>query len=94
MISSTAGRVDPDGPTEFAYRGADGIIWGAYTGDTVVHGRFVGIRDSDRIELTYVHLLKDGGRAGGHSSSRIETLPGGRLRPVEEFRFPGTTRRT
>ncbi|WP_371785701.1 hypothetical protein [Streptosporangium subroseum] len=89
MVSSTASAVDPDGPTEFAYRESGGIIWGDYTGDTVVHGRFVGTRDSDRIELTYVHLTKNGGRAGGQSSSRIETLPDGRLNLVEEFQFAG-----
>ncbi|MEU0519187.1 hypothetical protein [Streptosporangium sp. NPDC006007] len=89
MVSSTASVVDPDGPTEFVYREADGVIWGDYTGDTVLHGRFVGTRDADRIELTYVHLLTTGERANGRSSSRIEPLPGGRLRLVEEFRFAG-----
>ncbi|MEV8636942.1 hypothetical protein AB0395_35400 [Streptosporangium sp. NPDC051023] len=89
MVSSTASAVDPAGPTEFAYRESDGIIWGDYTGDTVVHGRFVGTRNADRIELTYVHLLKNGERAGGQSSSRIESLPDGRLRLVEEFQFAG-----
>lgn len=86
MVSSTASPVDPDRPTEFAYREADGVIWG---GDTVLHGRFVGTRDADRIELTYVHLLTTGERVGGRSSSQIEPLPGGRLRLVEEFRFAG-----
>ncbi|MEV6866479.1 hypothetical protein AB0M44_36485 [Streptosporangium subroseum] len=89
MVSSTASAVDPDGPTEFAYRESGGIIWGDYTGDTVVHGHFVGTRDGDRIELTYVHLTKNGDRAGGQSSSRIETLPDGRLNLVEEFQFAG-----
>ncbi|MDP9842400.1 hypothetical protein [Streptosporangium lutulentum] len=89
MVSSTASSVDPDGPTEFAYRESGGIIWGDYTGDTVVHGRFVGTRDGDRIELTYVHLTKKGDRVGGQSSSRIETLPDGRLNLVEEFQFAG-----
>ncbi|GAA3100431.1 hypothetical protein [Streptosporangium carneum] len=92
MVSSTASAVDPDGPTEFAYRESGGIIWGDYTGDTVVHGRFLGTRDADRIELTYVHLLKNGDRAGGQSTSRIETLPDGRLRLVEEFQFAGDDR--
>lgn len=89
MVSSTASAVDPDGPTEFAYRESGGIIWGDYTGDTVVHGRFVGTRDGDRIELTYIHLTKNGDRAGGQSSSRIEALPDGRLNLIEEFQFAG-----
>ncbi len=92
MVSSTASAVDPDGPTEFVYRESGGIIWGDYTGDTVVHGRFIGTRDADRIELTYVHLLRSGDRAGGQSSSRIETLPDGRLHLIEEFQFAGDGR--
>lgn len=89
MVSSTASAVNTDEPTEFAYEESGGVIWGRYTGDTVVHGRFVGTRDADRIELSYVHLLKTGERAGGRSSSRIETMPDGRLRLVEEFQFEG-----
>ncbi|MEU6431212.1 hypothetical protein ABZ860_35405 [Microbispora sp. NPDC046973] len=89
MISSTASAVDADAPTEFAYEESGGVIWGHYTGDTVVHGRFVGTRDADRIELSYVHLLKTGERASGRSTSRIETAEDGRLRLVEEFQFEG-----
>ncbi|GAA2902559.1 hypothetical protein GCM10010517_68460 [Streptosporangium fragile] len=89
MVSSTASSVNPDGPTEFSYRESGGIVWGDYTGDTVVHGRFVGTRDGDRLKMTYVHLLKSGERASGQSGSRIEPLPDGRLRLVEEFQFAG-----
>jgi hypothetical protein len=90
MVSSTASRVDPDAPTRFLYREADGVIWGSYEGDTVVHGRFVGARRHDEIELSYVHLTKDGGSpVAGRSTSRIEPLPDGRFRLVEEFQFDG-----
>ncbi len=89
MVSSTASDVDPDGPTEFLYWEEDGLIWGSYTGDTVTVGRFVGTRDDDQITISYVHALKEGGRAGGQSSSRIEREADGRLRLVEEFQFDG-----
>ncbi|NUR85585.1 MAG: hypothetical protein HOY71_16010 [Nonomuraea sp.] len=89
MVSSTASAVDPEAPTEFFYWEEDGVIWGSYTGDTVTHGRFVGTRDGEQISISYVHALKAGGRAGGQSTSRIETEPGGRLRLVEEFTFVG-----
>ncbi|MFC4535460.1 hypothetical protein [Sphaerisporangium dianthi] len=89
MVSSTASEVDADEPTRFRYEEANGVIWGGYTGDTVVQGRFVGTRDGDLIELTYAHALKSGARATGRSTSRIETLPDGRLRLVEEFAFDG-----
>lgn len=89
MISSTASEVSADDPTRFAYEETDGLIWGSYTGDTVTNGRFVGTRDGDRIEIMYVHALKAGGRASGRGDSRIEALPDGRLRLVEEFTFDG-----
>jgi hypothetical protein len=89
MVSSTSSSVDPDAPTEFSYEEAGGVIWGSYAGDTVEHGRFVGTRDADRIQLSYVHLLRTGERATGQSSSRIEAMPDGRLRLVEEFQFAG-----
>ncbi|RCG30712.1 hypothetical protein DQ384_15090 [Sphaerisporangium album] len=89
MVSSTASVVDADAPTRFVYEEADGVVWGSYDGDTVIQGRFVGTRDDDRVELSYVHALKAGGRAAGRSSSRIEPLPDGRLRLVEEFQFDG-----
>ncbi|GII91920.1 hypothetical protein Ssi02_21510 [Sinosporangium siamense] len=89
MVSSTASAVNPRTPTEFVYEEQDGVVWGTYTGDTVTIGRFVGTRAGDRLEIDYVHLLKAGGRSGGHSTSRIEPLSDGRLRLVEEFRFAG-----
>ncbi|GAA4617016.1 hypothetical protein GCM10023195_75830 [Actinoallomurus liliacearum] len=90
MVSSTASRVDPDSPTQFVYQEADGVIWGSYDGDTVAHGRFVGTRQDDQIELNYVHLTKGGpSPVAGRSTSRIEALPDGRLKLVEEFQFEG-----
>ncbi|WP_246083467.1 hypothetical protein [Nonomuraea diastatica] len=89
MVSSTASDVDPDSPTEFQYWEADGVVWGHYSGDTVTHGRFVGTRDGDLVSISYAHALKAGGKAGGHSSSRVEAGDDGRLRLVEEFTFEG-----
>jgi hypothetical protein len=89
MVSSTASEVDPDAPTEFEYWEKDGVVWGAYTGDTVTVGRFVGTRRDDRVTITYVHALVAGGVATGRSDSRVEREPDGRLRLVEEFRFAG-----
>ena len=90
MVSSTASQVDPDSPTQFVYREADCVIWGSYEGDTVTHGRFVGTRRDDEIELSYVHVTKDGrAPVAGRSTSRIEPLSDGRLRLVEDFQFDG-----
>ncbi|MEV0235408.1 hypothetical protein [Nonomuraea sp. NPDC050786] len=89
MVSSTASAVDQDSPTEFHYQESDGVVWGSYTGDTVIHGHFVGTRDGDLVSISYVHALKAGGTAGGQSSSRIEKADDGLLRLVEEFSFAG-----
>ncbi|MDA0634511.1 hypothetical protein OUY22_13885 [Nonomuraea sp. MCN248] len=89
MVSSTASKVDPEGPTEFEYWEEDGVVWGSYTGDTVTVGRFVGTRKDDRISISYVHALVAGGVAAGRSDSRMEKEPDGRLRLVEEFMFAG-----
>ncbi|MBF8185064.1 hypothetical protein ITP53_04785 [Nonomuraea sp. K274] len=89
MMSSTASAVNLESPTEFLYEEADGVVWGSYTGDTVTHGRFVGTRDGDQVSIAYAHALKAGGKAGGRSSSRVETGDDGLLRLVEEFSFDG-----
>ncbi|MFI7612366.1 hypothetical protein ACIBP6_14195 [Nonomuraea terrae] len=89
MVSSTASTVNPDSPTEFEYWERDEVVWGGYTGDTVTHGRFVGTRDGDQVSISYAHALVAGGKAGGRSTSRIETGDDGLLRLVEEFTFEG-----
>lgn len=89
MVSSTASAVNPGSPTRFEYREADEVVWGSYTGDTVTHGRFVGTRDGDQVSIAYAHALVAGGKAGGKSTSRIETGQDGLLRLVEEFMFDG-----
>lgn len=89
MVSSTASVVDPERPTEFEYWEADGVVWGAYTGDTVTVGRFVGTRAGDLVTISYAHALKAGGSAAGRSDSRIEAAEDGRMRLVEEFVFDG-----
>ncbi|WP_235030517.1 hypothetical protein [Nonomuraea solani] len=89
MVSSTASTVNRDSPTEFLYWEEDGVVWGSYTGDTVTFGRFVGTRDDDVVSISYAHALKAGGKAGGRSSSRVETGDDGLLRLVEEFTFDG-----
>ena len=104
LQSSTASRVDPDAPTRFSYHEADGVLWGEYSGDTVTEGRFVGVREGERIEVSFVHSLvagrpdvggsdvggPDAGRSvvRGTAASRIERSDAG-LRLVEEFEVDG-----
>ncbi|WP_375387010.1 hypothetical protein [uncultured Amnibacterium sp.] len=89
LVSSTASRVDPEAPTRFRYSESAGVIWGDYTGDTVAEGRFVGTRDGDRVTVSFVHALAQGGsRVSGTAASRIEVGEAG-LRLVEEFEADG-----
>jgi hypothetical protein len=90
MVSSTASRVDPDSPTRFRYHESAGVIWGDYVGDTVSEGRFVGTRDGDRLVVSFVHALIDGGaRISGSAESRIEDAGDAGLRLVEDFEAHG-----
>ena len=95
MESSTASTVDPDAPTRFDYREADGVIWGDYAGDTVRTGRFVGRRRGDRIEIAFAHALVAGGEVvSGASESRIEADDLGAARLVEDFTIEGVAHRS
>lgn len=90
MVSSTASRVDPQSPTRFAYHEDRGVVWGEYSGDTVVLGRFVGTRVEDRLTVSFVHARTAGGPpVGGEASSRVERADAGMLRLVEEFEAGG-----
>jgi hypothetical protein len=89
LVSSTAGRVDPETPTRFRYHEAQGVIWGDYVGDTVSEGRFVGTRDGDRLVVSFVHaLVADGSRVRGTAESRVEAGERG-LRLIEDFEVDG-----
>ena len=89
MASSTASRVDPDHPTRFRYREAEGVVSGEYEGDTVAVGRFVGTRVGERLEVRFVHVrAADRTTVAGGAVSRIEATAAG-LRLVEEFDVDG-----
>jgi hypothetical protein len=96
MVSSPASRVDAAAPTRFAYREADGVVWGDYRGDTVREGRFVGVRRGNEIDVSFVHALLDGRVVAGAATSRIEPVPErpGALRLVEEFEVDGVAHRS
>ena len=86
MVSSTASAVDASSPTVFDYHERDGMIWGEYQGDTVRLGRFVGVRDGERVSLRFTHVVDaTGGVASGAAESRIERHADG-LHLVEDFR--------
>ena len=91
MVSSTASVVDPHSPSRFAYYEEDGVIWGAYEGDTVVVGRFVGHRAGDTLAINFVHRGVDGGVTAGEGRSVISIAPDGALVLTEDFEGPNGT---
>ncbi|RJL30934.1 hypothetical protein [Bailinhaonella thermotolerans] len=84
IVNTADGESAPENATEFLTREAGGVVWGTYRGGEVTHGRFVGTRVEREVELSYAHRLADGELAAGHSRTRIELLPDGRLRLVGE----------
>ncbi|WP_022892227.1 hypothetical protein [Agromyces subbeticus] len=88
MVSSTSSVVDADAPTRFVYREADGVIWGEYLGDTVSIGRFCGVRNEARIDISFVHRGPRVGTVTGSASSVISLADDGALLLTEEYRTP------
>jgi hypothetical protein len=88
MVSSTSSTVDPEAPTRFLYREADGLIWGEYLGDTVSIGRFCGVRNDTRIDISFVHRGPSVGTVAGNASSVISRGDDGALLLTEEYRTP------
>jgi hypothetical protein len=88
MVSSTSSAVDADAPTRFVYREADGVIWGEYLGDTVSIGRFCGVRNEARIDISFVHRGPRVGTVSGSASSVISRADDGALLLTEEYRTP------
>ncbi|MDQ0577494.1 hypothetical protein [Agromyces albus] len=88
MVSSTSSIVDHDAPTRFVYHEADGVLWGEYVGDTVAVGRFCGVRNQARIDISFVHRSHDAETTTGNASSIISRNADGTLLLTEEFRTP------
>jgi hypothetical protein len=61
MISSSGSAVSASAPTRFRYQQRGQMLWGAYIGDTVQLGRFVGRRDGDELTICFAHKPIDGG---------------------------------
>ncbi len=91
MVSSTTSAVDPARPTRFIYHESENIVWGEYVGDTVIVGRFSGIRENDVVRLSYHHRQHNAGVTAGQAESIISREPGGLLRLTEFYLTPDGT---
>lgn len=89
MVSSTASMVDPQAPTRFTYHQQGDLVWGAYTGDTVTQGRFVGSLQGAHLGISFAHeLVADRTVVRGQATSTVEEREG-RLYLVENFAIDG-----
>lgn len=95
MVSSTASEVSPDGPSVFRYHQDGAMIWGEYSGDTVLVGRFVGRRDGDTITIGFAHAPSNGSAPLlGTATSVIEVGDDGRMLLIERFEKDGVSHRS
>lgn len=85
MLESTTSAVDAQEPTRFTYAEREGVLWGDYTGDTVIEGRFAGTREGDTVRLSFNHRSKNGVLTHGNAVSVISRLADGELRLTEFY---------
>ena len=84
--NSEGGEVSAD--TLFQYRQKGNILYGEYSGGTVVQGFLVGTVDTKgRLDFRYQHVNTSGEIQTGTCVSEPEILPGGRLRLHESWQW-------
>ena len=90
MISSSGSAVSETAPTRFRYQQRGQMLWGAYIGDTVQLGRFVGRRDGDALTICFAHKPIDGGEVIlGTAQSVLRRGDDGKLYLDETFEKDG-----
>lgn len=90
MISSSGSAVSALSPTRFHYQQRGQMVWGAYIGDTVQLGRFVGRRDGDVVTICFAHKPIDGGAVIlGTAQSVLRRGEDGKLYLDETFEKDG-----
>lgn len=84
MLSSSTSAV-ASAPTRFSYFENEGVVWGDYAGDTVVEGRFAGIREGDTVRLSYNHRSVSGALTHGNAVTVVSRTGDGALRLTEFY---------
>ena len=84
--NSAGGEVGPE--TTFRYRQDGDVVWATYEGGAVRRGTLVATVDDDgRLDARYAHVNTAGELMTGECRSTPETLPDGRIRLHEDWRW-------
>ena len=77
--------------TLFEYKQEGNILFATYSGGEIVKGTLIGIvRDNGNLEFRYNHVNERNEIRGGQCTSTPETLPDGRLRLHESWKWTDT----
>lgn len=79
---------DVGGETTFHYHQEGDTVWATYSGGAIRFGALVAKVDAlGNLDMRYHHVAADGRFKSGQCQSRPETLPDGRLRLHERWRW-------
>ncbi|MEH7305109.1 n-acetylglutamate synthase [Neobacillus drentensis] len=77
--------------TFFEYKQEGNILSATYSGGDIVKGTLIGIvEENGRLQFRYNHVNKRNEIRGGRCSSTPETLPDGRIRLYERWKWTDT----
>jgi hypothetical protein len=86
VANSDGGEVN--GETTFHYHQRGNIVWATYAGGSIVFGTLLANVDAvGNLDMRYTHVSVDGGFKSGRCQSRPESMPDGRLRLHERWRW-------
>lgn len=84
--NSATGEVSAE--TVFTYHQSGDIVWAEYSGGSIARGHLIAKCNSDGVlEMRYHHINTGGELMTGECISTPETLPDGRLRLYEKWRW-------
>jgi hypothetical protein len=86
-VAQTADAGEASADTTFEYHEDGDLVWARYAGGTVRLGFLVGTREGDRLDFRYSQLNEAGETSNGRCTSRIVSLPDGRLRLDETWEW-------
>ena len=85
---SNSGSGEVDAETRFHYRQVDNVLWATYAGGAIQQGTLTGLVHADgTLDFCYTHVNRAGEIMTGCCHSTPETLPDGRIRLHEKWRW-------